>query len=169
MFDEAYNGFQTYIHHPDFKTTVLQETDTFTESTIGQELNKCIENLGKAWQSEHFEDIFQKSIMEDLERKSENLQRSLNSSKGSLKVSFNLENRISTPVSLVERTRVAELLERFLINDIGSFTMSAPGFVTDGILSGKLQIGDFETVREKEFEARINAFTKEETDRKSVV
>lgn len=65
-------------------------------------------------------------------------------------------------VFLVERICVVEFFECFLINDIGLFIMSVFGFVIDGILSGKLQIGDFEIVCEKEFEVRINVFIKEE-------
>lgn len=127
--------------------------------------------MRKAWQKEHIDGIFQKIIMGDIIRKIENSLKSLYSIEGSLKVPFVLKNRIS-PVALAERARVDGRLGS-LINDTSLHIMSPTGFLTRGILSRIVSLGfeafnivdDFETVREKAFQARINACTKEEIHR----
>lgn len=109
--------------------------------------------------------------MEDIRRKFKNIHRSLHSIKSSVKVLFVLEHKIS-PVDLAERTRVDGRLES-LTNDTSLHLPCSTGFLTRGILSGIVSLGfeafnvvdNFETVREKAFQARINAFTKEEIQR----
>lgn len=139
--------------------------------TIGIELDVRIENLIKAWLKEHIDGIFQTIIMGDIVRKFKDIHRSLHSIKSCVKVPFVLESRIS-PVALAERTRVDDFLES-LAYDKSLHIPCPTGFLTRGKLSGIVSFGfeafnvvdNFETVREKAFQARITAFTKDKIQR----
>lgn len=162
-----------YLYHNEFKTAVLNDTDNFTRVTIGNELDARIEKETIAWQKDHIDEIFQKTIMKDLKNKFENMHRTLHSIKDNLqgfKTPFDVENRITTAIASGVIPSGAGLIGSFLINRIVSNSGVMIGIATAGILSGiflsslvTYEVVDrFEVVRENAFRARINAFTKKD-------
>lgn len=171
--DNASHQLHCYLHHNEFRTSVLNDTDNFTRVTIGKALDARIEKETIAWQNKHIDEIFQKTIMKDLKKKFENIHRTLHSIKDNLKgmkTPFDVENRITTAIASGVIPSGAGLLGSFLINRKVSNSGVMIGIATAGILSGIVLsslvtydvIDIFEVVREKAFEARINAFTKKD-------
>lgn len=171
--DDASHQLHDYLHHNEFKTAVLNDTENFTRVTIGKELDTRIEKETIAWQQKHIDEIFQKTIMKDLKKKFENIHRTLNSIKDNLsgmKTPFDVENRITTAIASGVIPSGAGLLGSFLINRVVSNSGVMIGIAAAGILSGIFLssavtydvVDGFEVVRENAFRARINAFTKKD-------
>lgn len=177
FFDEASSKFHQYINHPCFKAAILQDTDELTRFTIRQELDTRIENKTKDWMKENLKEIFERTIMADLISKFEEIQRSLHSIKDNLKgfkTPFNVDKKIATAVASGVLPSGAGVIGSFLIRSIISHPGVLIGIVTVGIVTGVVFSGlvafevvdDFETVRDKAFEARINVFTEKEIKRR---
>lgn len=110
--------------------------------------------------------------MEDLLEKYKNIHKSLHSIKDNLKgfkTPFDVDNKIISVVASGVISSGAGLLGSFLIKRVVSKPAVLFGIASAGILGGIVITGlvafdvvdDFETVRQKAFEARINAFTKD--------
>lgn len=162
-----------YLHHNEFRTAVLNGTDNFTRVTIGKELDARIEKETIAWQKNHINDIFQKTIMKNLIEKLENMHRTLHSIKDNLKgmkTLFDIENRVAAAIASGLKPSGCGLLGSFLINRIVSNSGVMIDIANVGILSGIFLssliaydvVDRFEIVRENAFRARINAFTKKD-------
>lgn len=169
--DDASHQLHNYLHHNEFKTAVLNDTDNFTRLTIGKELDARIEKETIAWQKKHIDEIFQKIIMKDLTEKFKNMHRTLHSIKDNLrgfKTPFDVENKITAAIASGVIPSGAGLLGPFLINRIVSNSGFMIGIATAGLLSGIFLsslvadgvVDGFEVFREKAFRARINVCTK---------
>lgn len=134
------------------------------------------ENL-KAWQEQNIDDIFQEVIMEYLFEKFESIHRSLHSIKDNLKgfqTPFNVDTKIIPVITWTIKSQVgslnALLMGLRLISGISEIKriilqgIAAAGIV-GGIIFSALMIAradDFETTREKAFQARVDALTKKQ-------
>lgn len=136
--------------------------------TIGKELDIRIEKESIAWMEKNIDGIFQETIMKDLKKKFENIHKTLHSIKDNLtgfKTSFDVDNIITRMFASDVIQIGACLLEHYMrYNIVLNFAVRI-GIATAGILSGilisSLDIVEFDVVREKAFQVRLNAFTKE--------
>lgn len=156
FFKKVSAEFHKYLHHTDFKAVVLKDTDKFTRFSIGKELNTRFENETKAWQENHINVIFQRSIVADLMEKFEIIHITLHYIKDNLK-------GFKTPSSASRAGVICSFLVQRLVSNPGF----GYGLVTVGILSGivlgSLELVDgFDTVRRKAFQTRRDVFTKKE-------
>lgn len=134
------------------------------------------ENL-KAWQEQNIDDIFQEVIMEYLFEKFESIHRSLHSIKDNLKgfqTPFNVDTKIIPVITWTIKSQVgslnALLMGLRLISGISEIKriilqgIAAAGIVGGIIFSGLMiaRADDFETKREKAFQARVDALTKKQ-------
>lgn len=135
-----------YLHHSEFRTAVLNDTDNLTRVTIGKALDARIEKETIAWQNKHIDEIFQNTIMKDLKKKFENIHRTLHSIKDNLKgmkTPFDVENRITTAIASGVIPSGAGLLGSFLINRKVSNSGVMIGIATAGILNGIFSVFNF--------------------------
>lgn len=131
------------------------------------------ENL-KAWQEQNIDNIFQEVIMEYLFEKFESIHRSLHSIKDNLKgfqTPFNVDTKIIPVITWTIKSQVgslnALLMGLRLISGISEIKrLILQGIVAAGIVGGIIFSGlmiaradDFETTREKAFQARVDALT----------
>lgn len=163
------------MHHPHFKAAVLDNTGDLTRFSIAKELDSRIEVETTAWQERHIGDIFQETIMGNLLEKFENLHKSLHSIKENLKgfkTPFDIDIKITGSLiasGVISYVYGAGLLGSFLVKRVVSglavlFGIASAGIVGRLVSSGLVAfdvMDDFDTVRQKAFEARIDAFPKE--------
>lgn len=134
------------------------------------------ENL-KAWQEQNIDNIFQEVIMKYLFEKFESIHRSLHSIKDNLKgfqTPFDVDTKMIRVIGSVIKSGFGLnlnvlLIGLRLISGISEINrkvlqgIAAAGIVGGIIFSGLMiaRADDFETTREKAFQARVDALTKE--------
>lgn len=134
------------------------------------------ENL-KAWQEQNIDNIFQEVIMKYLFEKFESIHRSLHSIKDNLKgfqTPFDVDTKMIRVIGSVIKSGFGLnlnvlLIGLRLISGISEINrkvlqgIAAAGIVGGLIFSGLMiaRADDFETTREKAFQARVDALTKE--------
>lgn len=137
------------------------------------------ENL-KAWQEQNIDNIFQVVIMKYLFEKFESIHRSLHSIKDNLKgfqTPFDVDTKIIRVISSAIKSGLGLNLNVLLIglrllSDISEINRKVlQGIAAAGIIGGIIFSGlmiaradDFETTREKAFQARVDALTKEKVE-----
>lgn len=98
FFDEVSKRLHEHIHHPNFKRDVRFYTSFATRFSINNALDICIEQETIAWLKENIEQIFQRTLMDELIKKFESIHRSLHSIKDNLKglkSPFNVDRKFS--------------------------------------------------------------------------
>lgn len=163
------------MHHPHFKAVVLDYTGDLTRFSFSKELDSRIKVETTSWQERHIADIFQETIMGNLLEKFENLHKSLHSIKENLmgvKTPFDVDNKVAaagTACGVMSYVYEAGLIGSILIKRVVSelavlFGIASAGIVGRLVISGLVAfdvVDDFDTVRQKAFDARINSFPKE--------
>lgn len=168
--DNAASQLHQYVHGPNCKANVLKHADKWNRLTIRQQLITCIENETIAWQKTHIDSIFQKDIIETLMKNFEYMHTSLHSIKEDLKgfkTPFDVDRKIAAILISLVLTGGTMALSSVMLNRIAPhFSIPKDAVVLGCAIGGLVEylevVYDFETVCEKEFQARINFLTKKE-------
>lgn len=176
FFDEVSEGLHAYINHPFFKNQVLANTDSFTRVSIKNELDNRIEEKMCDWLKGYFEQIFQRTLMDELIKKFESIHMSLHSIKDNLKglkSPFNVDrklfgeaasyySRFSPNPSLARNTSLARTNVGFTFIPLAArFTLYFAGAIFISKLEAANIRETFKNIRENAFVAKMGILTKE--------
>lgn len=159
--DEVTNQMHIYIHHPDFRRSLLEDLKTSWRLKVGFDVNDRIEKQTKIWEDSYVKQIYQDTFVNNLDKElrcicgplADTLMRGF-------KIPFFVDNKI---LKLIFPNAVAIAggfaMRVFLLQPKVAFSVAATGVVLSGLVTFGY-IDKFETVCEKAVDVRIENISK---------
>lgn len=153
-----------YVHHPDFKSKILQKVATSSRFTVGDDVNAQIQAEIQRWEETHvnqvYTEIFLKNLNEELKivcgRLTENLMRGF-------KMPYDSENDIWFGIIQAAICGGVVAIRGALFAPPVAIVVAVSGVLFTGLFTGLLNMGlinNFKTVCEKAVDVRIKKLTK---------
>lgn len=149
-----------YVHHPDFKSKILQKVATSSRFTVGDDVNAQIQAEIQRWEETHLNQVYTEIFLKNLDEKlkivcgrlTENLMRGF-------KMPYDSEKIISFTIIQAAVYGGVLATRGALFALPAAIVVAVSGVVFTGLLNMGL-INNFNTVCEKAVDVRIKKLTK---------
>lgn len=161
--DEVTNQMHRYIHHPDFRRSLLEDLKTSWRLKVGFDVNDRIEKQTKLWEDRYVHKIYWDTFVNNLDKELRSICGPLaDTLMRGFKIPSFVDNKILKsifPSAVAIAGGVA--IRVFLLQPKVALSVAATGVVLSGLVTFGY-IDKFETVCEKAVDVRIENMSKTE-------
>lgn len=161
--DEVTNQMHSYIHHPNFRSSLLEELKASWRLKVGFDVNDQIEKQTKSWEDTHVHEIYQDTFVKNLDKELSCVCGPLAGTLMSgFKIPFYVDNKILKSIVPSAVSIAGGVAVRvFLLHPTVALSVAATGVVLTGLVTFGY-IDNFETVCKKAVDVRIKSISKTE-------